>query len=420
MFIKKLIFILFGVILSLNGFSIKPKPHIIDTSEIFNQIKKFNLDETRLSFSTTFFNSIVYKNDSTLFYNPQGTLLLFKIKLGVVTKVTMLSKPSTATHTYNSHLFFHKNKIYSYGGEDTFHSFPGLIYFDDLTSLWIKKEITDYPFDSKRVLNSWKKEDKVMVLLSHFSELQQTNSDDIAKFSFGEIDLKNFKYVQHFSFKGAYQDLLFHSGLGFFRGDYIYDSDLYSIHGYYRDGGAIDYRILDKTSGSLKRTSRLDAIKRVDGLSYLYVEDSTIYFKDQYGAIDSFGVNSGKIIHSKDFLQLYKSKENNSWLYYLIGAIFTLVFFLTLIIISKFNLYNGSQNSQSHELKIIEKKLKNLNTNLISKDSLDKLFGISHYSYETIKTKRSFIIKSLNDQSKIKIERVRDSKDKRYFNYKIS
>jgi hypothetical protein len=362
----------------------------------------------------------VYKNDSTLFYNPQGTLLLFKIKLGVVTKVTALSKLSAPSHTYNSHLFYYKNKIYSYGGEDNFHAFPGLIYFDDLTSSWIKKEITNYPFDSKRVLNSWKKENKIMVLLSHFSELQQTNSDDLAKFSFGEIDLKNFKYVQHFSFKGAYQDLLFHSGLGFFRGDYIYDSDLYSIHGYYRDGGAIDYRILDKTSGSLKRMSRLDAIKRVDGLSYLYVEDSTIYFRNQYGAIDSFGVNSGKIIHSKDFLQLYKSKENNSWLYYLIGAIFTLVFFLTLVIISKFNLYSGSQNSQSHELKIIEKKLKNLNTNLISKDSLDELFGISHYSYETIKTKRSFIIKSLNDQSKIKIERVRDGKDKRYFNYKIS
>ena len=415
---KKLVFILFGALLSFKSFSFEP--HSIDTSEIFDQIKKIDLNQTRLSFSTTFFNSIVYKNDSTLFYNPDGTLLLFKIKLGVVVKVTLLSKPSAATHTYNRHLFFHKNKIYSYGGESAFHSFPGLIYFDDLTSLWIKKEITNYPFDSKRVLNSWKKENKIMVLLSHFSELQQTNSDDLAKFSFGEIDLKNFKYVQHFSFKGAYQDLLFHSGLGFFRGDYIYDSDLYSIHGYYRDGGAIDYRIFDKTSGSLKRMSRLDAIKRVDGLSYLYVEDSTIYFRNQYGAIDSFGVNSGKIIHSKDFLQLYKSKENNSWLYYLIGAIFTLVFFLTLVVISKFNLYNGSQNSQSHELKIIEKKLKNLNTNLISKDLLDELFGISHYSYETIKTKRSFIIKSLNDQSKIKIERVRDSKDKRYFNYKIS
>jgi hypothetical protein len=415
---KKLVFILFGALLSFKSLSIEP--HSIDTSEIFNQIKKFNLDETRLSFSTTFFNSIVYKNDSTLFYNPQGTLLLFKIKLGVVTKVTALSKLSAASHTYNSHLFYYKNKIYSYGGEDNFHAFPGLIYFDDLTSLWIKKEITDYPFDSKSVLNSWKKEDKIMVLLSHFSEFKQTNSDGLAKFSFGEIDLKKFKYIQHFSFKGAYQDLLFHSGLGFFRGDYIYDSDLYSLHGYYRDGGGIDYRVLDKTSGSLKRTSRLDAIKRVDGLSYLYIEDSTIYFRDQYGAIDSFGVSSGKTIHSKDFLQLYKSKEDSSWIYYLIGAIIMLILFLIFVITPKFNLHNISQNSQSYELKMIEKKLKNLNTNIITKESLDELFGISHYSYETIKTKRSFLIKSLNVQSKIKIERIRDKKDKRYFNYKIS
>jgi len=415
---KKLVFILFGALLSFKGLSIEP--HSIDTSEIFNQIKKFDLGETRLSFSTTFFNSLVYKNDSTLFYNPDGTLLLFKIKLGVVVKVTLLSKPSADTHTYNRHLFFHKNKMYSYGGESAFHSFPGLIYFDDLTSIWIKKEIAGYPFDSKRVLNSWKKEDKVMVLLSHFSELQQTNSNDHAKFSFGEIDLKSFKYVQHFSFKGAYQDLLFHSGLGFFRGDYIYDSDLYSIHGYYHDGGTIDYRILDKTSGSLKRMSRLDAIKRVDGLSYLYIKDSTIYYRDQYGAIDSFGVNSGKTIHSKDFLELYQSKENNSWLYYLVGGIISFLFLLIFLIIPKLRLSNNLQNSQSYDLKIIEKKLKTLNTNIITKESLDELFGISHYSYETIKTKRSFLIKSLNQQSKITIERVRDKKDKRYFNYKIS
>lgn len=192
------------------------------------------------------------------------------------------------------------------------------------------------------------------------------------------------------------------------------------MHGYYRDGGGVDYRILDKTTGSLKRTSRLDAIKRVDGLSYLYIKDSTVYFRDQYGAIDSFGVNSGKTIHSKDFLQLYKSKENNSWLYYLISAIIILILFLIFVKIPKFNLNNSSQNSQTYELKIIEKKLKTLNTNIITKESLDELFGISHYSYETIKTKRSFLIKSLNQQSKIKIERVRDNKDKRYFNYKIS
>ena len=78
------------------------------------------------------------------------------------------------------------------------------------------------------------------------------------------------------------------------------------------------------------------------------------------------------------------------------------------------------QNSQSYDLKIIEKKLKTLNTNIITKESLDELFGISHYSYETIKTKKIFLIKSLKPQSKIKIERVSDNKYKRYFNYKIN
>ena len=411
---KKLVFILFGALLSLKGLSFKP--HNIDTSKIFKQIKTFDLDENILDLNSSFFNSIVFKNDTTLYYNPEYTHYLFEIKLRDTPWVTMLSKTSQASHTVNRHLFIYNNIIYSYGGESKFYTFPGLLYFDELTSLWTNKEITDYPFDSKKVLNSWKIRDKVMVLLSHLSNYEKINSYDNAKFSFGEIDLKKFKYTQHFSFVGAYQDLLFHSGLGFFRGDYIYDSDLYSIHGYYRDGGTIDYRILDKTSGSLKRNSRLDALSRVDGQSYLYIEDSTIFYRDQYGAIDSFSVDSGKTIHSKDFLDLYRSKKTNSLLYYFIGGVITFIFLLILVIIPKFNLYNSSQNSQSYDLKIIEKKLKTLNTNIVTKESLDKLFGISHYSYETIKTKRSFLIKSLNQQSKIKIERVRDNKDKRYFN----
>ena len=87
---------------------------------------------------------------------------------------------------------------------------------------------------------------------------------------------------------------------------------------------------------------------------------------------------------------------------------------------SKRNLFNSNENSLIHELKIIEKKFKNLNKNVISKEKLDELFGISHYSYETIKTKRSSLIKNLNQQSKIKIERIRKKDDKRFFNYKIS
>ena len=151
--------------------------------------------------------------------------------------------------------------------------------------------------------------------------------------------LNKFEYVNHFDFEDTKSTLEYHAGYGFKKGNFMYDSDLYSIHGYYRDGGKIDYRILNKKSGSLKRTSRLDAISRVNGLSYLYIEDSTIFYRDQYGTTDSFGINTGKTIHSKDFLQLYISKENNLWLYYIIGAIITLFFILNYIIIPKFNLF---------------------------------------------------------------------------------
>ena len=44
---------------------------------------------------------------------------------------------------------------------------------------------------------------------------------------------------------------------------------------------------------------------------------------------------------------------------------------------------------------------------LLSKEELDKLIEISHYSYETIKTRRSLIINQINKNGNLKIERVR-------------
>ena len=62
-------------------------PRIIDTLEIHNQIKSFGIDEDILNFELYFFSSIVFKNDSTLYYNPNQTLHLFEIHLGDIPKV---------------------------------------------------------------------------------------------------------------------------------------------------------------------------------------------------------------------------------------------------------------------------------------------------------------------------------------------
>ena len=44
----------------------------------------------------------------------------------------------------------------------------------------------------------------------------------------------------------------------------------------------------------------------------------------------------------------------------------------------------------------------------------------SHYSYETIKTRRSMIINQINENGKMMITRVRQKNDKRFYDYNIS
>jgi hypothetical protein len=172
-------------------------------------------------------------------------------------------------------------------------------------------------------------------------------------------------------------------------------------------------------SGSLKRTSSLDALSAVDGFSFLYIKGSEIYYRDRVGKIDSFNVNSGSVIHSKNFFELYEPKNNNKPTFYIV--VLALLGLLVFLFIKKSNLslLNNSSNAFKQELLLIENKLRPLRSTIISKEHLDDLFGISHYSYESIKTKRSRIIKLLNENADIKIERVRKHSDKRFYNYKI-
>jgi len=51
---------------------------------------------------------------------------------------------------------------------------------------------------------------------------------------------------------------------------------------------------------------------------------------------------------------------------------------------------------------------------------LDVILGISHLSYESIKSTRSRMINSINEEGKVKISRLRNEKDKRYFDYVIN
>ena len=388
-------------------------PQIIDTLKIHNQIKLFGLDEEIIKFNTHFFSSIVFKNDSTLLYNPNGTFYLFEIHLGNNPKVYDLALEDHSELNFNRYLFINNNILYSYGGQGKFNSFPWLIYFDFNSKKWKKNNIKNYPYDVKKVLISWKINNKLKVLLSYLSEKDEgIYSETRNRYTFGEIDLEKFEYKEDFSFKSTFRDLLFISPFGFFRGNYVYESDLYSIHGYYLENNEVEYRILNKKSGILRSTSKLRKTERVNGLSYLYIKDSLIYHKDKFGNINSFNVEAGIIEIEKDFINKYLSKVNSNSIYYII--IITVLF---LLIIKKRK--DKSKIRLITDLENIERRVINYKSSTIEKDKLDELFGLSHYSYETIKKRRSSIIRQINNNRNIKIERVRKIDDKRFYEYKI-
>ena len=390
------------------------EPQIIDTLKIHNQIKLFGLDEKLIKFNSHFFSSIVFKNDSTLLYNPNGTFYLFEIHLGNNPKVYDLALEDHSELNFNRYLFINNNILYSYGGQGKFNSFPWLIYFDFNSKKWKKNNIKNYPYDVKKVLISWKINNKLKVLLSYLSEKDEgIYSETRNRYTFGEIDLEKFEYKEDFSFKSTFRDLLFISPFGFFRGNYVYESDLYSIHGYYLENNEVEYRILNKKSGILRSTSKLRKTERVNGLSYLYIKDSLIYHKDKFGNINSFNVEAGIIEIEKDFITKYLSKVNSNSIYYII-----IIAILFLLIIKKRK--DKSKIRLITDLENIERRVINYKSSTIEKDKLDELFGLSHYSYETIKKRRSSIIRQINNNGNVKIERVRKIDDKRFYEYKIN
>jgi hypothetical protein len=411
---KKKIYFTLALLFMLVYSSHSYNPKIIDTLKIYQQIKKFVLNEEILNFKVNFFESIVFKNDSTIYYNPDGTLHLFEIHLGVSPVVHKISKSIHSGHNFNRNLFLYKETLYSFGGNGLFNSFPGIIHFDPSLGGWLENKIKNYPFDISRVINSWVNGDSLIVLLSHTNDWGSTSK---VKYSFGEINLKTFEYLEHFNFKDSSPEFIYGGGIDKFRGNYNYDSELYSLHGYFKEDGGCDYRIFDKTAGVLKRTSKLDALKRVDGFSYLYIEGSKIYYRDTLGAIESFDVNSGTVIDSINYPKKYKSKVDNIQQY--IGVSFSVLAIIFLVFI-KTRKKKTKTIQTIQELENIENNFINIKHTIITKEKIDDFMVISHYSYETIKTKRSSMINKLNQNGKIKIERIRKQSDKRFYDYKIS
>ena len=412
---KQLFFVILLLFFFLKGIS--QNPQIIDTLKIHQQIKSFGLDEDLLNFKNNFFKSTLLKNDSTLIYNPDGTLHLFEIKLDTSPTVVKLSNSQYHGHNFKRTLFIHDDVLYSYGGEGLFNFSTKLIYFNPKLKGWYEQKIMNYPFDSRKVVNAWKHGSKIMVLLNHYSKYDPNSEYKYIQYTFGEIDLSNFEYKNHFEFKSI-DDY----GLGLYNGDYLYESDKYLLTVYKTDAQKCRFEIFDKSKGELLKTNLFENMEFPNGHSYIYTNDSSIYYRNIFGVVDSIDLNLLTITDKKNFIQYYHSKVKTNINFLLIGSIssISLLFILFLKFKKKKKTMIENNDKDNHDIIEIEDKLKSYKNLRITREELDNLLNISHYSYESIKTKRSLIVNQINERRVIIIERTRKEDDKRFFEYKIN
>lgn len=389
---------------------------VIDTLKIHAEIKKLGVSESSLNFNSAFFKSIVFLNDSICYYNPEGTLHLFEIKLGETPVVKKLSTSIFHGHNFKRLLFIQDDVVYSYGGEGLFNVFSGLIYYHKKSSSWIKKKIEGYPKDARKVTSSWKLGNKLFVLLNHFSEYDESSINEYTNYSFGEIDLLNFKYVHKFNFNNSSSN-----ELEINHGDYLFDSDSLLLTGFENSDGTCRYKIFDKIKGEEFQIPFLENIPCADGNSLVYTKGYKVYYRDSIGKLNSILIKDSMKFSRRNFMDIYNSKRTLEYLNIIIGSIILIIILFIFLYIKKRNtrIPKDSNNPLNNILEV-ERVLINKKGAILSKNNLDEIFNISHYSYETIKIRRSLFIQKINTRGNVKIERIRKVEDKRFYEYGIS
>ena len=384
-------------------------PPIMDTSLIINECSKLVPDPDVLRLKEHFFDSFILVNDTIGYLNPNGTLHLFEINFSDSTTVKKLSISKYHGSNFNRHLFYYNNQIYSFGGSGLFNSFGKLIEFDFNSGEWFLKEITNLPLNSKGVISSWLYGDYIKVL---FYVNNEKNN-----FSFGTLDLKNFIYEEELSFYSDKNNSLYAP-----RGLLSYCNSRYSVmQFYYRRSKKAVIKVFDNKTGVISENTFYKDRLSIDGISYAYIVDSTLFYRAANLTIDSLNLSQTRNFSSLSYPKLYANKHEDSMSnkrvnYLLVGVIIILIMSYFTFITVKKSKPNGLINGTlAIENKLILKKGLKLN-----REELDHLLEITHLNQDSSKTIRSRLINEINENGKIEILRERNPTDKRFFDYKIT
>ncbi len=378
-------------------------PPIIDTHSIHKQCSELLKDDRTLRFKTHFFNSLVLFNDSVGYYNPIGTLHLFEIHFDFTPKVILLKDCPYNGHNFRRHLFSYNNSLYSIGGSGLFNTNSKLIKYDFKKNEWFAVAINNLPNHSSKVISSWLSENKLYTCYV----LSGKEEDFI--FGYVDLDSLNFHLLNHINHLSE-QDLYTR-----FQGLEIHRGEIFSVIEIF--GLDCVYQLFNNRTGELLRVSFLKDRPCISGKSFIYTKDSTIYYRGENGEIDSTTIDNTTVYYQNSFKNLYQSKPENSFKLILILVLigFIILFGVGLY----FKRIKRDDVNKNDSVKLISDKLSKIRKQTISRDELDVILGISHLSFESIKTIRSRLVNSINEEGKVKISRVRNEKDKRYFDYFI-
>ena len=407
---KKLMLATFVILIfSFKGYA-NFRPPVINIEKIYDKLKTYKDTTLTRNFKEEFLKNIVFINDSTAYFNPNGTLHLFKINFDSLIHVKKLSKSIYHGGNFGRYLFTNKGNIYSLGGSGLWSSIPKLLEFNFKNKEWFSKKIKNFPENTKLIASSWVIGDKLKTLIILNTDNNYSKKLD---FMFGEIDLNDFSFAEIGEFESVKSaDLIVGNK------NIIYESNRYLI---LQVGSSTGYRydVFDKKKGEILKMNLLEGIPFINGKSFAYINDSILFYRNKNLVTDSVVLNNNSIFFKSSIEDIYIENINQSRINkissYSIG--FIILALLIILLIKKINLSSNSSHENTLE---IEKKLLINKGSVIKREELDELLGISHLSFDSIKSKRSSMIRTININGRLKIERIRKEDDKRFFKYSIN
>ncbi len=394
-------------------------PVKLDTATIYRKARSLVKDPRIIRSSWLFFNNIQHINDSTFYYNPEGTLHLFKVKIDTATHVEKISKSIYHGHNFSRKLYLHNSILYSLGGSGLFGETAHLLCFNEPLSEWLIAPIQDMPINVGSVINSWLNADTLSVI--YLSKLKDS-------LVYAKINLKTKRFQrigtirnsenESYSFGGGYE---------------IYRNEKYAILELplgERYQNKCRYEILSLQNVELNRALELENLPCINGNSVIYIKEDTLVYRSTTGEQKKYFIDDLNVISKINYSKIYQLNFQNKSDYKAgLSALLLIIcalIFISFVIFKKRRHFSHLPKEEriddtEKEMSTIEARLNNLKGQTISRDELDDIFAITHQSADTMKSSRSLKIRKINERANnITITRIRNEKDRRYFEYIIN